>query len=668
MAQVRIILISGLFFFLALAVGIAFVFLIEQHRAESDQRALLQVASSRARLLQAQLNHSLSTTFALASLVRQFKGVEDFETLAADMVESYGGISGLALAPNGVVSQVYPRVGNEALLDTDLLKDPAWQAGAKKAVESHSLIVSGPTDLPETEDGIIGYLPIFLPDDRGQERFWGFSLVMLPLDGLIGAHTLAGMDEQAFSFGLYAGDDEAFQAPLLTNRRSLDVDRAVRVPVDVPGGHWVLAIAGAGGPDHVSLLLEMALVLLISGLTAFVAYELVRQPLVLKQQVAAQTRALWQTNRRLEKEMEERKQTARGYRDLFENANDCIYTLDRHGCFTSINRRVEALTGFAKTELLGKPYASIVAPQERTKARHTFVANLKGALQTFELTLLTKTGEPLVVEINSRPIRQGEEIIGVQGIARDITERKALETMKDEFVATVSHELRTPLTSIKGYAELLLLEEQANLGEKQRSFLNVLLRNARRLNALINDLLDVAKLDAGHILIEPRRFDLNCAIQAMVEMFQVQADEKGLYLRVHTADGLWVKGDRQRLEQVFANLLSNALKYTSEGGVTIEGSVAKGRVTVSFCDTGIGIEQADLEHLFSKFYRARNDHTRRVKGTGLGLAISRRIIDQHHGRIDVKSQPGTGSVFRVILPLAKSDEHIEKTIPSAKTL
>jgi len=207
-----------------------------------------------------------------------------------------------------------------------------------------------------------------------------------------------------------------------------------------------------------------------------------------------------------------------------------------------------ALTGFAKTEVLGRPYTTLVAPKERAKARKAFIANLKGALQTVELTLLTKAGTPLVVEINTRPIRRGEDIVGVQGIARDITERKALETMKDEFVATVSHELRTPLTSIKGYAEMLLLEASTSLDEKQQTFLTIMLRNARRLNALINDLLDVAKLDAGKIRIERKHLNLNIAIQMVVEMFQVQAKEKGLCLKVDTPDGLWVQGERERLE------------------------------------------------------------------------------------------------------------------------
>ena len=345
------------------------------------------------------------------------------------------------------------------------------------------------------------------------------------------------------------------------------------------------------------------------------------------------------------------------YRDLFENANDAIYTLDRRGRFTSFNRRAEELTGFSRHEILGKPYHRVIPQRERPKARRSFLKNLRGESDTFELVLQRKDGAEIVVELSTRPLWHEGEVVGVQGIARDITERVELERMKSEFVSLVSHELRTPLTSIKGYTDLLLAEDAGPLTDTQREFLQIIAQNTERLTGLINDLLEIERLEAGRTQLSLAPLDLREVLEEVARTFKVNAEDKGLQFAVELpGTRLPVEGDRDALVRVFSNLVSNAIKYTPQGSVTLRAFCddARNEVVVEVADTGIGIAPEEREKIFEKFYRASDEYARRIGGTGLGLAIVRALVEQHQGAVAVESALGRGSTFTVRLPLVRT--------------
>ncbi len=339
------------------------------------------------------------------------------------------------------------------------------------------------------------------------------------------------------------------------------------------------------------------------------------------------------------------------YRDLFENANDGIYILDRTGRILSLNRKAEELTGYKLGEIRGRSYTLLVPPgPECQKARRAFLKNMRGEPDKNELTITRKDGRQLILELSTRPIWQNGQIVGIQGIGRDITERKELEKLKSGFVSTVSHELRTTLTSIKGYVDLVLAGDTGPLTPEQKEFLTIVSQNTSRLTALINDLLEIERLESGRIEFEFTELNLEEVLQNVARSLQVNAEQKGLEFVTEIASGLKVRGDRDRLTQVFLNLVSNAIKYTPAGTVELKAYREDDTVVVAVRDTGIGLSESDMRKLFQKFFRSDNPYVRKAGGTGLGLSIAKAIVERHNGTITVTSQLGQGSTFTVRLP------------------
>jgi two-component system sensor histidine kinase BaeS len=241
-------------------------------------------------------------------------------------------------------------------------------------------------------------------------------------------------------------------------------------------------------------------------------------------------------------------------------------------------------------------------------------------------------------------------------LEREASQRDRLDRLKDEFVLTASHELRSPLTSVQGFAELLMLERD-NLTEKQVETVEIILDNCRHLARLLNDLLDLARSDAGRLVIRPKPTELAPLIDDAVRLMRGQTDTTGQTLSRHVEQGLpLVEAESDRIRQILVNLLTNAHEY-SPAGASIE--VTAGRdgaeVEVAVKDNGPGIPEDQLAHIFERFTRGDAGLTQRVGGTGLGLAISKSLVELHGGTLLVDSTLGEGSTFRVRLPAVSGD-------------
>lgn len=371
---------------------------------------------------------------------------------------------------------------------------------------------------------------------------------------------------------------------------------------------------------------------------------------------------------------EELRASEERYRDLFENANDGIYILDKRGRFLAFNRKAEEISGYTLEEVRGQPYTLLVPPgPERHKARRAFLKNMRGEPDKNELTIRRKDGREVIIELSTRPIWQNGQIVGIQGIGRDITERKEVEKLKSEFISTVSHELRTPLTSIKGYVDLVLAGDVGSLTPEQREFLTIVSQNTTRLTELINDLLEIERLESGRIEFEFVELDLAEVLQNVARSLQVNAEQKGLEFVTEIASGLKVRGDRERLAQVFLNLVSNAIKYTPAGTVELTAYREGDTVVVAVRDTGIGLSERDKQKLFQKFFRSDNPYVRKISGTGLGLSIAKAIVERHNSTITVTSELGQGSTFTVRLPALTRSQRplvlvIEDELPIARLI
>ncbi len=241
-------------------------------------------------------------------------------------------------------------------------------------------------------------------------------------------------------------------------------------------------------------------------------------------------------------------------------------------------------------------------------------------------------------------------------LQRRAGERDQLDRMKDEFVLTASHELRSPLTSVQGFAELLLLERE-KLSPGQAETVEVILDNTRHLVRLLNDLLDLARSDAGRLTIRPEPTDAAGLIEDAVRTMRAQFDSRRQELRLEIEPGLpRIEADRDRIRQVLVNLLTNANEYCPEGaGIEVKARSGSAEVEIDVIDDGPGIPEQQLEHIFERFSRGDAGETQRVGGTGLGLAISKSLIELHGGTIAAESIPGAGSTFRVRLPAIARD-------------
>lgn len=232
-----------------------------------------------------------------------------------------------------------------------------------------------------------------------------------------------------------------------------------------------------------------------------------------------------------------------------------------------------------------------------------------------------------------------------------------INKLKNEFISMVSHELRTPLTTIKGFVSIVLNEETGELNPQQRHFLETSDRAIDRLTLLVSDLLDISRMEAGQIKMQMRAASIRDVIARVAANFAPQLKAQNLSLTLHVPEGLPpIMADADRLIQVFDNLMTNALKYTSEGGVTISASDKGDYVMVSLRDTGKGIPKEEAEKVFEKFYQIKTGGGYPTQGTGLGLAIVRSIIDSHRGKIWLESDAGRGAEFRFILPRARLSE------------
>lgn len=238
-------------------------------------------------------------------------------------------------------------------------------------------------------------------------------------------------------------------------------------------------------------------------------------------------------------------------------------------------------------------------------------------------------------------------------LERQASQREVLDRMKDEFVLTASHELRSPLTSVQGFAELLMLERE-NLTARQVETVEVILDNSRHLVRLLNDLLDLARSDAGRLAIRPKPTDLAPLLEDAVRLMSAQTDASGQSLALSLDPDLpVVEVEADRIRQVLVNLLTNAHEYSPEGAsIEVMARVVDAEVEIAVSDDGPGIPPDQLEHIFERFVRGEAGLTQRVGGTGLGLPISKSLVELHGGRLEVESTLGVGSTFSFRLPLA----------------
>lgn len=357
--------------------------------------------------------------------------------------------------------------------------------------------------------------------------------------------------------------------------------------------------------------------------------------------------------KRMEARINEAEQQLRA---VVENVVDGIITIDEQGTILSANAAAVKIFGYSKNELIGQSIKMLM-PEPFNSAPDTYLhAYLRDGLpkiigQSREAQGRRKDGEAFPMELAVSELVLNDRRI-FTGLTRDVTERKRLEQLKSEFISTVSHELRTPLTAIRGALTLVLKKDGEALSAKARPMIEMAERNSERLALLINDILDLEKIEGGSLSFDFGALDLAALAVRAAEDTEGYARKHGVSLKLET-HGLTaqVKGDPHRLQQVFANLISNAVKFSPPAGVVEVSVVAvQGRFRVSVKDHGPGIPDHFRDRIFQRFAQADSSDSRDKGGTGLGLSITKAIIDRHRGRIGFTSRPGEGAEFFFDLP------------------
>jgi PAS domain S-box-containing protein len=385
-----------------------------------------------------------------------------------------------------------------------------------------------------------------------------------------------------------------------------------------------------------------------------------------------------QRARGLENEIAERqrveealRESEEKYRHIINAAADAIISIDGRGLVCEFNAAAEQMFGFTQAEMLGKPLTPIMPPHLRDA--HT--AGLQRYFTTgqrhlphwhnIELPGYTKDGREFPLEVSFSLLEAGEKKF-LTGVLRDITERKRVEgelhqaretaeaatQAKSVFLANMSHELRTPMNAIIGFTRLVMRRSQDVLPQRQYENLEKILISSEHLLTLINDILDLSKIEAGRMEVHPVSFPLEALVDVCLHTLEPMVQSERIRLVKEIEAGLpLLTTDQDKVKQILMNLLSNAVKFTTEGAITITARHYDGEITIAVTDTGIGIPTEALEHIFAEFRQVDSSTTRQYGGTGLGLSISRRLAQLLGGDITVQSAFGVGSTFTMTLPL-----------------
>lgn len=338
----------------------------------------------------------------------------------------------------------------------------------------------------------------------------------------------------------------------------------------------------------------------------------------------------------------------RQLRTVIDNMESAVMLIDEQGYVNLVNRKFIELFGRTESSYNRKLYYDVMEQEKvylAVQEAFLYEQKVKDAI------MLEAIEEKRYIEFVGAPIfNEVKDLRGVVLVFHDITDLKKVEQMRKDFVANVSHELKTPITSIKGFAETILDEEMED-PSIQKKFIQIIYNESARLQALVHDLLELSKLEKEELHLKIKKIPITELVEGITELAESQAVKKSITFSTNIEEGITLFGDPERLKQVIANLLYNAINYTpNEGKVILTVKQQDGRVEISVADNGIGIPKEQCSRIFERFYRVDPARSRNTGGTGLGLAIVKHIVEAHDGSIQVESELNKGSTFTVLLP------------------
>ncbi|MCW9030313.1 MAG: ATP-binding protein [Gammaproteobacteria bacterium] len=557
---------------------------------------------------------------------------ERFRALSKPLFLESSQLKNIAAAPNLIIKYMYPLEGNESAVGLSYKNNSTQYQAVKKAVDLDKLVIAGPVTLVQGGQGFIARIPVFIsPDTKGKKKLWGIISAVIDTEKL---YLMSGIhnNESDFDLAIRGKDALGEQGAVFFGKEDIFNLSPVLVDVTLPYGSWQLAAIPKGGwPKHLENQELFILALVAIGFIILI-------PLII-----------------LGRFLEKRRESETLLSGLFELSPIGIALNDYEtGGFVKINSALVTPTGYSREEFLNLSYWDLTPiefeAQEKIQLESLEKHNEYGP---YEKEYIRKDGSRYPVLLRGIVVYSTSGKKMIWSIVEDISDQKRNEKMKDEFISIVSHELRTPLTSISGAVSLALGGAFGELPAQANEIFKVAKLNAERLSFLINDLLDIEKLYAKKMKFDMLVQNLISQVRDAVKINQSYADKYNIELRfIPGIDKVDVSIDYQRLQQVLANLISNAVKFTSKHNhVDIKVKLVNESVRVEVTDYGLGIPKEFYNDVFKKFAQADSSDTRAKGGTGLGLSISREIIEQMNGTIGFESIEGEGSTFYFELPV-----------------
>jgi len=600
----------------------------QRRQAEQHRQMLNQLGELRALLLN-DLNGSLHLASGVVSYLQARHGVIDpreLEPWLQALIRQSGNIRNIAIAPGNRISYVYPLQGNEGALGLYFPDVPEQWPTVQRVIAEQRALLDGPLELKQGGLGLIYRSPVILEDNR----YWGLlSTVIHAAPVFDRLHATA--EQLGLTISLLRTDQGSLRT--LTGQPSLQDSAQAVVNVPVPGSQWVLAARQMHAPQSAWLMNWLrlgawSLALIAAALLLALLFNLEQRHLV--QQALAESR--------------------QRFRLAFDTAPQGIALLNRAGQWQEANPALCQLLGVTLDDLRQHALTYWLPVAEQAAVLRRLADCQQGPLQ-WEGQLLDHAQQPVAVQFNCAGLPSPSELIVLQ--CSDIRERRRLERLKSEFIATVSHELRTPLTAINGALRLLLHGPLGTLSSAQQELLDLAQHNTERLSLLINDLLDMEKLSSSRMPFNLQAHELRPLLQEAINSNRSYAEPFAVTLELAACVDCQVLTDPLRVQQVLANLLSNAVKFSRAGQtVRLSCQVSQGQAVIRVSDQGCGIPEAFHSQVFERFAQADTGNQRRVKGTGLGLAISKELVERMQGSIGFDSTPGLGTTFWFTLPLA----------------
>ena len=677
---------------LALVVIIAGWVAAETQSRNNYLQAQRNIVLAQAAVLRADLEGTVNGTIQLVrGLIATIATEPDmdqarFVELASRLLADQQVLRNVGAAPDMVIRMMYPVEGNDAAIGLDYARHPDQRDAAMRARELGKMVLAGPLDLLQGGQGFAGRFPVYVPRNDGPPEFWGLVSAVMDVDVL---YAQAGLnDDLPISVMLTGRDATGAQGPAFFGPDITPEDAPVITEVQLPSGSWQIAALPHGGwqtrPPHIwttrALLLLAAILILapsiqmgrLMEMRQYAIRELKSANRILHRQMQEREAARviqQETEAQLRISLQRQQAITNRFQDVADISRSWVWEVDADMRFTHVSDTFLRLTELPADKVLGHTRAEIYAdnPHAMQSADWNYLVERVAQREPFSgfvHSMMTATGRELWVQVSGTPMFDAHgQFTGYRGAGMDVTEMQLARAAAEEssrvktmFLANMSHEIRTPLNGVLGIAEAL---QDALPDPEHQKMAETIRASGEGLLQILNDILDISKIEAGKMLLEETDFIPEDVLAQVCSLHHPRCTEKGLRLRIiHLApERVARRGDPHRVRQVIHNLVSNAIKFTDQGEVTITlNNMRDGPFEIDVRDSGIGMTAEQLDRIFEDFAQADGSITRRFGGTGLGMSIVKRLVTLMQGTISVDSTLGSGTCVQVAFPLPVTDQ------------